>query len=71
MTDNFQLQPKNVWLSDVFRLIAKSVDHIPEDADVNVNGEIYNCREALCAYLSMKWVTLLILQPKVGMMLLR
>jgi len=35
-------------------LIAKSVDHIPEDADVNVNGEIYNCREALCAYLSVQ-----------------
>ena len=55
MTDNFQRElAKNVWLSDVFRLIAKSVDHIPEDADVNVNGEIYNCREALCAYLSVQ-----------------
>jgi len=54
MTDNFELQPQNAWLSDVFRLIAKSVNHIPEDTDVNVNGDIYNCREALCAYLSVQ-----------------
>ena len=54
MTDNFELQPQNVWLSDVFRLIAKSVEHIPEDTDVNIKGEIYNCREALCAYLSVQ-----------------